>query len=357
MQMDVGAYIAELLYEHDSVNIPGLGGFLTRYKPAEIDQVQGKLHPPAKSLEFNENLRVNDGVLVNYIKEKHNLSLQQAEEAVHKYVQGVKNAIGQREIVVFPRVGRLYKDYEQKLQFLPDNTNFNTDAFGLPTVQYYPAGQGATAASETTAAVRKQEPSQETSPTLLIASWFQKYLLVIASITVILVALGLFLFFKDWEPSGVPENSESNVPTSRLNTKPGMEEPAAGESREEGTNAPDEGEDIASLDDPEDIEDMRSENIDPGAPDTEASTPVPGRKFAVVAIGLFGRQENINKLTQEIYKAGYEPYLEEVGRLTRVGIQFPYEENAEVERELENIRDRFDPKAFVLKRGEEGGRN
>lgn len=343
MQIDVGAYIAELLYEHDSVNIPGLGGFLTRYKPAEIDQVQGKLHPPAKSLEFNENLGVNDGVLVNYVKEKHQLSLQEAEETVEKYVQEVKKALQQREIVIFPRVGRLYKDYEQKLQFLPDNTNFNTDAFGLPTVQFYPVGKGsASGAEHAAAAAAKPEKKPGKSASVLIADWFQRYLIPIAAVTVILVFIGLFLFIRDWNDPSLAGDPEVNVPTSRLNTKPGMEESTARE-----------GEDVAPLDDPEDIEDLQGDFADPDAPDTEASTPVPGRKFAVVAIGLFGDQGNVNKLTQEIYKAGYEPYLEDLGRLTRVGIQFPYERENEVQRELENIRNRFDSEAFVLKRGEE----
>ena len=118
MEIDVGTYIGDLLYQNEKVNIPGLGGFTADYKTAELDHVQGKIAPPSKSLNFNSNLVVNDGLLINYIKEKHELSLGEAQKAVEDYVSRVKEAIGRREIVVFPEVGRLYKDYEQKLQFL-----------------------------------------------------------------------------------------------------------------------------------------------------------------------------------------------------------------------------------------------
>jgi len=40
MQIDIPKQISELLYQHDSVIVPGLGGFVTEYKPVVIDHVQ-----------------------------------------------------------------------------------------------------------------------------------------------------------------------------------------------------------------------------------------------------------------------------------------------------------------------------
>ncbi len=335
MQIDVGSYIAELLYEHDSMIIPGLGGFVTRYKSAEIDQVQGKIHPPSKDLNFNNHLLVNDGILINYVKEKHGLSYAEAEKAVVDYVGQVKAAIDRREIVVFPQVGRLYKDYEQKLQFLPDNTNFNTEAFGLPTVEFHPVGQATAAVTpdgERTAAARRP-PAPAPSLSATIADWFQRYLPIIGALSVMVIALGLyFILHKDEAPPPPAQpqaGQQEEIPPSRLNAKPSRE----GESVQ---------------DDPEDIADLEEDRLDPSGFDTEGSTPLPGQQSAVIAVGLFGDQTNVNRLIEQIYKAGYEPYTDQVRGLTRVGVTLAYENRSQVEDALRDVRRRFNPDAFVL---------
>ncbi|MCB0579438.1 MAG: hypothetical protein KDD10_09040, partial [Phaeodactylibacter sp.] len=99
MQIDIGSHIAALLYEHNSVNIPGLGGFVSSYKTATADQVQGELHPPSKGLNFNSNLVADDGLLAQHLQEKLGISLTDANELVENYVKEVKEAIGRREIV------------------------------------------------------------------------------------------------------------------------------------------------------------------------------------------------------------------------------------------------------------------
>lgn len=336
MQIDVGSYIAELLYEHDSMIVPGLGGFVTRYKAAEIDQVQGKIHPPSKDLHFNNNLVVNDGILINYIEKKHDLSYEEAEKAVADYVSQVKAAIDRREIVVFPQVGRLYKDYEQKLQFLPDNTNFNTDSFGLPTVEFHPIGQVTPVAAPERERVSstRRPPGPEPSLSATIADWFQRYLPIIGALSVMVIALGLYFILRTDDKAPVPtaqsepEATEA-IPPSRINTRPSLNG-------------------ASPQDDPEDIVDMEEERLDPGGFDTEGSTVVPGQKSAVIAIGLFRDQRNVNKLVEEIYKAGYEPRTEQVRGLTRVGVELAYEYPAEVEDALSDLRRRFNKDAFVL---------
>ena len=70
--MDIGQCIAELLYEQESVSLPGLGSFTSRYKPAAIDHVQGKLSPPTKEIEFNANLVLDDGLLAEAAAQRLN---------------------------------------------------------------------------------------------------------------------------------------------------------------------------------------------------------------------------------------------------------------------------------------------
>lgn len=330
MQIDVGSYIAELLYEHDSMIVPGLGGFVTRYKAAEIDQVQGKIHPPSKDLHFNNNLVVNDGILINYIEKKHDLSYEEAEKAVADYVSQVKAAIDRREIVVFPQVGRLYKDYEQKLQFLPDNTNFNTEVYGLPDVEVTPlarlgtqpkSGAATPAVSQTAAAPVSNQ----------IYEWFQRNLALISILSIVVVALGFyFLFFNDRTKAAEDEKS---VPTSRLNVSP---------ARPSGDSA-----DLAQADT---VAATAPQTPAEPSPETEGATLAPDQQFCVIRIGYFGNADNVERLVQDIFEAGFEPYTEPSGKLTLVGVQFPYETQAEIDRTLAEIRDRFEPKAKVIRK-------
>ncbi len=337
MAIDVGAYISDLLYEHDSVNLPGLGGFVGRYKSAEIDQVQGQIHPPSKKLEFNPNLVLDDGLLTGYVQEKHQINYSEAKTAVEHYVEGVKKAVEKRETVVFPKVGRLYKDYEGHLQFLAESTNFNTDSFGLPTVHFYPvAGDAASPAaspSAVAASTTGAEWSGERQPAA-IDNWFRRFLPIISAVVLVVLALAVYLFFFEgrWPVSGT---EDGEVPSSRLNVKPSRDDLTT----DTLTNGPI----IASPN--EEQETM------PIPPDTESPTTPPGQKECVVAIGIFGNQENVDRLVQRIYEAGYEPYLDRRGDgLTRVGVQKAYEEPWEVEQLLREVREKFEEDAIVLKR-------
>ena len=51
--MNIETYISDLLYRHDCVIIPGLGGIITNYRSAQIHPVSHKLQPPSKSIRFN----------------------------------------------------------------------------------------------------------------------------------------------------------------------------------------------------------------------------------------------------------------------------------------------------------------
>ena len=138
MNIDITPYIKELLYENNNLVIPGFGALTLQYAPSTIDHVQGLLNPPTKSINFDKNLVVNDGKLVNIIQQKHQVTHEQATQQVERFVAIMKDQLDRREMVNIAGVGRLYKDFEQNIQFIPDSTNFNKDAFGLPTVKFHP---------------------------------------------------------------------------------------------------------------------------------------------------------------------------------------------------------------------------
>lgn len=138
MQIDIPAHIEKLLFLHDALIIPGFGGFTATRTPATTDYAGGSVAPPAKTLTFSENLTVDDGILVGDVAQTHSISLDDARKAIAEFVEKIQVLLNQREIVTLPGVGRLYRNYVQKIQFLPDSTNFNAGSYGLPPLQFSP---------------------------------------------------------------------------------------------------------------------------------------------------------------------------------------------------------------------------
>ena len=134
----IANYIGSLLYEHDCVIVPGLGGFIANYREADVDHTQGTIHPPSKEITFNPDLQVNDGLLINHISRKEHISYTEARDFVEEFARHCTGVLNRNEILALPEVGKLYRDPENKLQFIPESTNFLIDSFGLPKVQFFP---------------------------------------------------------------------------------------------------------------------------------------------------------------------------------------------------------------------------
>ena len=138
MDIKLATEIKEILIEDGSISIPNFGGFTSAYKPAVVDAVNGQLAPPSFHIAFDANLQMNDGRLVDHIRQKYRLSSTVALEYIEAFSNDTRSNFDKGEIVVLPEIGRLYRDFAHKIQFLPDPTNFNTASFGLPTIQYAP---------------------------------------------------------------------------------------------------------------------------------------------------------------------------------------------------------------------------
>lgn len=315
MKIDITSAISELLYEHRTVVLPGLGAFVTAYKAASIDYVQGQVAPPTKELDFNPNLPVNDGILVNRIQKKYSVTAGQAEEAINKYVNEIKATLDKKEMVVFPKVGKLYKDFEGNFKFLTENENYNTDSFGLPEINFFPilrekkSRKPAAGAAAATAYKRSQPQKRDRN----LPAWMNVLLPILAVLSVVVLAFSIYMLQSNDMPA---KSEELTLNSERTNTKPSNE-----------------------LDDPEDREDFLadedSENTDE---DTEAPTPPPNLKEAFIIIHSFGNQSNVEKFVKTLISDGFQPKSVKDGNLTRVGILKAYEEDSELEETLAELK-------------------
>ena len=133
---NIDKHISDLLYWHNCVIIPGLGGFVANYAPASIHPVLHTFTPPSKNIAFNKNLQNNDGLLANHISIVENKTFHEANNIITNFADRCNDRLKSGERIEINRVGTIYSDFEQNLQFEPAmEVNYLLHAFGLTGFQ------------------------------------------------------------------------------------------------------------------------------------------------------------------------------------------------------------------------------
>ena len=126
-------HIADLLYLHECVIVPGLGGFIKAYRPAQTLHSTHEFRPPSGTVAFNAGLSGNDGQLANYIASVECISYREALYEIRLWVEKSFDSLKTGEKVVLDGIGDIFENTSGKLEFSPSmQLNFNTDSFGLP---------------------------------------------------------------------------------------------------------------------------------------------------------------------------------------------------------------------------------
>jgi hypothetical protein len=329
MQIDIPAHIEKLLYLHDSLIIPGFGGFTATRTPATTDYVGGTVNPPSKTLVFSENLMVDDGLLTADIADAHGISTEDAGRAVEEFVEKMRALLDQREIVTLPGVGRLYKNYVQKIQFLPDATNFNSAAYGLPPLQFSPIARsreisGNSPASEAQVlppappAPPMPEPTYAPERTGGSSGWGTAL-----GLALLLAALAAGIWY--WKFRDKPDTKTSAEPETEMVEKetPPVTEPSKPEPDTEVSSP-------ASAE--EDSEKLAQESLEAKEKAAREKVNVArnGRE-CILVIASLSDKTNADKLRRLLKEEGYQEYYQFNGKAHVVGIRFQYVKAAEIE--------------------------
>ncbi|MEZ4888038.1 MAG: SPOR domain-containing protein [Chitinophagales bacterium] len=134
--IEVAKYIHDLLYEYSSVIVPDLGAFSTRNKPATINEENQTISPPAKTVVFNERLKVNDGILVGHISKMESIPPSLVEDALKKFAAETKATLQTGEAVSLGNLGTLQYQTEKGIEFYPtSDLNLSLNSFGFQTLE------------------------------------------------------------------------------------------------------------------------------------------------------------------------------------------------------------------------------
>ena len=135
--MNLDIYIGELLFQHDKVLVPGLGGFISTYVPAEVHADSQSFVPPSKKISFLAEWLEDDNLLVAYVAAKMNRPEKVAREMIAEQVGEVFNRVRKGEDVMLTGLGSLSFDKRKRLVFKASlETNFLMESFGLSSFTF-----------------------------------------------------------------------------------------------------------------------------------------------------------------------------------------------------------------------------
>lgn len=134
-------HIFELLFQHDCVILPDLGGFVANYVSAKIDDSTQRIFPPSKHVIFNRHLLNNDGLLAHKIIATDSITYEEALTYISTFVSKIKSSLSTSKRFEIDKVGVLFLDSAGNVCFKPSSTNFLINSFGLPIVKAIPLVQ------------------------------------------------------------------------------------------------------------------------------------------------------------------------------------------------------------------------
>lgn len=196
---NIELYISELVNNHDCVIIPGLGAFIAQPTSADIHPITHKFTAPGRTLGFNAQIKVNDGLLASEISVRQGVSFQEANTFIEEFVKKIATSLSLYKHYTFTGIGRFFYNLEGKLEFEPDYlVNFSSDSFGLTDFVFKPIDRNTYDMNQEThrkakeVASKQLNKSEETTTTK--SNTLAKVLFVLMPLVVLIGAAGYVVY-------------------------------------------------------------------------------------------------------------------------------------------------------------------
>ena len=131
--ISLARHIELLLLEHDCVIVPGLGGFIANHADARYTGDEEHLFlPPYRTIGFNQQLQVNDGLLVQSYMSAYDTSYPSANLQMEKDLEKMMYELEMKGEYELENIGTLKKGLNQNISFVAPETGALTPAlYGL----------------------------------------------------------------------------------------------------------------------------------------------------------------------------------------------------------------------------------
>lgn len=121
--ISLARHIELLLLDHDCVIVPGLGGFIANH--ADARYAGGEEHlflPPYRTVGFNQQLQVNDGLLVQSYMTAYDTSYPSANLQMEKDLEKMMYELEMKGEYELENIGTLKKELNQNISFVAAET-------------------------------------------------------------------------------------------------------------------------------------------------------------------------------------------------------------------------------------------
>lgn len=128
-------HIELLLLDNDCVIIPRVGGFVAHYTPAGIVKEEEIILPPYRTIGFNPQLKINDGVLAESYMNLYGINFNEANKRMNSEIDELLSVLHENGQYEFANIGELHYNIYGIYEFKPyDNMLTSPTLYGLGTL-------------------------------------------------------------------------------------------------------------------------------------------------------------------------------------------------------------------------------
>lgn len=344
--MELENYLKQLLYQHDCVIVPGLGGFVCAHKKIEFNVQAGFIMPARKTVAFNQNLNNNDGLLANHLVQKEKIGFTKALENINAWVGRLNQILNEGETVNIDGLGSLSLNTEKKVVFVPfADVNFSTETYGLPKLDLGIKTKSKASAPQTAKKekAQKQEeplPIPPRPPVQPVRVKSRGRIIAGKIITIIigLIVLAGLIIIQDYPFHSLAHKGS----IINLDSTPAPKAKAAQtESYPLQNNSNTTAEPLVETTEPKQQEDnsLQNNTITQQRVETSTATSTKTDSVFYIIAGAFKSESNAEDLRDDLSRKGFSPEIINIpgSTLYRVGYN-RYESRFEAESKLNDLR-------------------
>lgn len=380
MEIQIANEIQELLFARGQVALPRMGTFVSDYQAANIDHSEGLVSPPQYRLQFDAGLPIDDGLLLDHLCKKYSISLDEARVCLEKFLDNTRLTLKEGAPVNIAEIGRFYTDFSHKIQFLPANTPFNPDTYGMPTVRLQPISRGqqlqtASTNNTNTSIANDSKPvaaSQNAIVTPIAAindkiNSFADLFTPSLFVLIILVIITMYMYFSDMKKT--TPNSYKPVPIENVSPpRPKINAPPPNQKQDTyGSQTPqrqpinrETPQQFAEeayyefavkspqLKKPNNNVSKPSNSVAPEVSDYNPNARVV--RACRVVVGTFDTPKAAKRAIDMIENFGYQTFINYYEDKSIVGCRFSYESTHELQRRLNTLRAKFGERIAMVKK-------
>lgn len=137
--IELAQHIEALLLENDCVIVPGFGGFVAHYASATWIADECIFLPPTRTIGFNPQLKMNDGLLVQSYMATYETNFSDASKTIDKKVEELISLLHEDGKADLDNIGELHFTIHGTYEFIPYDNKITTPyLYGLDVVAIKP---------------------------------------------------------------------------------------------------------------------------------------------------------------------------------------------------------------------------